>query len=202
MMLRRLLPGIWRRREVDDQDDVAVETAATTSPLGVRHKRGHRWPEQRQDRQHPNEIDARLDAKIAAKEAEKRRVRKAQEKAPNPLVIQAVSQVGIAVQIVSEQPWTLAGYVSQRVAKLFTKPVAPKPAAKPAKKAYIPPAAVGSIRAQSVGVFELGVWAGPPPAVMSLAGESLPVIECAIVTKRYGPQKILEQLKQIALVEL
>ena len=27
MMLRRLLPGIWRRRRVDDQDDVATEDA-------------------------------------------------------------------------------------------------------------------------------------------------------------------------------
>ena len=39
MMLRRLLPGIWRRRRVDDQDDMA--TVAAEESRGTGH--GRRW---------------------------------------------------------------------------------------------------------------------------------------------------------------
>lgn len=38
MMLRRLLPGIWRRRRVDDQDDVAT-AAEETHGTGHGHRR-------------------------------------------------------------------------------------------------------------------------------------------------------------------
>ena len=40
MMLRRLIPGLWRRRRVDDQDDVANVATAEESH-GTGH--GRRW---------------------------------------------------------------------------------------------------------------------------------------------------------------
>ena len=47
MMLRRLITGLWRRRRVDDQDDVA--TVAAEESHGTGH--GRSWPESAPD--HP-----------------------------------------------------------------------------------------------------------------------------------------------------